>query len=261
MKQKARPKKKEQIPYIIQQIPAPQPHFTPHNNVSTATFSSHAKQAESLVNGDISIQFSHYNNHILFKSKHGDMNDCVNIDVIHRKLQNITGISFDNNSEIKGISDGYTTNKQGVKVPLYDKNVALSTVFAYEYQHKIDSVRRDLNSEIEKRKYADELLNNRVTGVESDIKNLDNEVDVLKSTIADMDSQIKALESAVTGLNNEVSDLQSTVSDMDSHIKSLETELATAKNNIQSLTETCTDYQARISQLERLTRHFVIPET
>ena len=231
MKQKARSKKKEQIPYIIQQIPAPQPHFTHHNNVSTATFSSHAKQAESLVNGDISIQFSHYNNHILFKSKHGDMNDCVNIDVIHRKLQNITSISFDNNSEIKGISDGYTTNKQGVKVPLYDKNVALSTVFAYEYQHKIDSVRRDLNSEIEKRKYADELLNNRVTGVEGDIKNLDNEVDVLKSTIADMDS----------------------------HIKSLETELATAKNNIQSLTETCTDYQSRISQLERLTKHFVTP--
>ena len=224
-----RPKKKEQIPYIIQQIPAPQ-HFITPQNASTATFSSHAKQAESLVNGDISIQFSSYNNHILFKSKHSDMNNCVNIDVIHKKLGNVQAVSFENNSEIKGISDGYTTNKQGAKIPLYDKNVALSTVFAYEYQHKIDSVRRDLNSEIEKRKYADELLNKRVDVVENDI----------------------------TGLTNEVSELKSTISDMDSQIKSLETELSTAKNNIQTLTETCADYRLRITQLEALTRHFVV---
>ena len=232
MRKNTRPKKKEEIQYIIQQIPTPQQHFTTPHNVSTATFSNLSKQAESLVNGDISIQFSNYNNNILFKSKHIETNNCVNLDVIHRKIQKLNAISFENNSELKGISDGYTTNKQGSKIPVYDKNIALSTVFAYEYQHKIDSIRRDLNSEIEKRKYADDLLNKRVDSVETDIENLDNEVDVLKSTVSSMNSQIK----------------------------SLETELSTAKSDIKTLTNTCADYKARIEQLEALTRHFVMTE-
>ena len=211
--------------------PPPKPTVLP-NNVSTATFSNLSKQAESLVNGDISIQFSNYNNNILFKSKHIETNNCVNLDVIHRKIQKLNAISFENNSELRGISDGYTTNKQGSKIPVYDKHIALSTVFAYEYQHKIDSIRRDLNSEIEKRKYADDLLNKRVDSVETDIENLDNEVDVLKSTVSSMNSQIK----------------------------SLETELSTAKNDIKTLTNTCADYKARIEQLEALTKHFVMVE-
>ena len=229
MRKTSKQKKNEQIQYIIQQIPTPQQHFTPNNNVSTATFSSLSKQAESLVNGDISIQFSNYNNNILFKSKHVDSNNCVNLDVIHKKLQKINAISFENNSELKGISDGYTTNKQGSKIPLYDKNIALSTVFAYEYQHKIDSIRRDLNNEIEKRKYADDLLNKRVDGVENDIESLETEVNELKTTVSTMDSQIKSLES----------------------------ELSTAKNDIRTLTATCADYKTRIEQLESLTKHFV----
>ena len=174
----------------------------------------------------------------------------MNIDVIHKKLQKINAISFENNSELKGISDGYTTNKQGSKIPLYDKNIALSTVFAYEYQHKIDSIRRDLNSEIEKRKYADELLNNRVDGVEADIESLDNEVNVLKTTIATMDSQIKSLETElssandkISALDSEVNTLNTTVSTMDSYIKSLESTLAAAIS--------------RIEHLESLTKHFV----
>ena len=249
-KNNSRPKKKEEIQYIIQQIPTPQRHFTPNNNVSTATFSSISKQAESLVNGDISIQFSNYNNNILFKSKHVDSNNCVNIDVIHKKLQKINAISFENNSELKGISDGYTTNKQGSKIPLYDKNIALSTVFAYEYQHKIDSIRRDLNSEIEKRKYADELLNNRVDGVESDIERVDNEVNVLKTTIATMDSQIKSLETELSSANDKISAL-------DSEVNTLNTTVSTMDSQIKSLESTLSAAISRIEHLESLTKHFV----
>ena len=227
-----KPKKKEQITYVIQQPPQQQ-HYIPNNNASTATFSSLAKQAESLVNGDISITFSNYNNNILFKSKHVETNECVNIDVIHKKLQKINAISFENNSELKGISDGYTTNKQGSKIPLYDKNIALSTVFAYEYQHKIDSVRRDLNNEIEKRKNADDLLNKRVDVVEQDIDKLEKEVSDLKSTISTMDSQIKSLQS----------------------------DLSTAKSDIKTLTSTCAAQETRIQQLEALTKHFVMAAT
>jgi SMC interacting uncharacterized protein involved in chromosome segregation len=158
------------------------------------------------------------------------MNDSVNIDVIHRKLQNIKAISFDN-SELTGISDGYTLNKQGVKVPLYDKNVALSTVFSYEYQHKIDAVRRDLNSEIEKRRYEDELLRNRIIVLESDVNTLKSQVSVLQSDVNTLKSDVATLYSEINAIKPRVETLE-------------------AENIAQ---------KARISQLERLTRHFVIP--
>lgn len=216
---------------VIIQRPVPQQHILPHNS-GTATFSNLSKQAESLVNGDISITFNNYNNHVMFRSKNVDMNDSVNIDVIHRKLQNIKAISFDN-SELTGISDGYTLNKQGVKVPLYDKNVALSTVFSYEYQHKIDAVRRDLNSEIEKRRYEDELLRNRIIVLESDVNTLKSQVSVLQSDVNTLKSDVATLYSEINAIKPRVETLE-------------------AENIAQ---------KARISQLERLTRHFVIPET
>ena len=194
MRKNTKPKKNEQITYVIQQIPQQQQHVPSNNNASTATFSNLAKQAESLVNGDISIQFSNYNNNILFKSKHLDTSECVNIDVLHKKLQKINSISFENNSELKGISDGYTTNKQGSKIPLYDKNIALSTVFAYEYQHKIDSVRRDLNSEIEKRKNADDLLNKRVDEANAEISALKSKVAALEAENKTQNARISQLE-------------------------------------------------------------------
>jgi chromosome segregation ATPase len=223
-------KKNDQIQYIIQQN-SPQPqHFTPPHNASTATFSNLSKQAESLVNGDISITFNNFNNHIMFRSKSVEMNDSVNIDVIHKKLQNIKAISFDNNSELHGISDGYTTNKQGAKVPLYDKNVALSTVFSYEYQHKIDALRRDLNSEIEKRRYEDELLRNRIIVLENDVSTLK--------------SQVSVLENDVQTLKSDVQTLYSEINVMKPRIETLEEE-----NKAQKI---------RISQLEALTKHFVI---
>ena len=194
MRKNTKPKKNEQITYVIQQIPQQQQHVPSNNNASTATFSNLAKQAESLVNGDISIQFSNYNNKILFKSKHLDTSECVNIDVLHKKLQKINSISFENNSELKGISDGYTTNKQGSKIPLYDKNIALSTVFAYEYQHKIDSVRRDLNSEIEKRKNADDLLNKRVDEANAEISALKTKISALEAENKTQNARISQLE-------------------------------------------------------------------
>ena len=194
MRKNTKPKKNEQITYVIQQIPQQQQHVPSNNNASTATFSNLAKQAESLVNGDISIQFSNYNNNILFKSKHLDTSECVNIDVLHKKLQKINSISFENNSELKGISDGYTTNKQGSKIPLYDKNIALSTVFAYEYQHKIDSVRRDLNSEIEKRKNADDLLNKRVDEANAEISMLKTKISALEAENKTQNARISQLE-------------------------------------------------------------------
>ena len=193
MRKNTKPKKKEQITYVIQQPPQQQQHYIPNNNASTATFSSLAKQAESLVNGDISIQFSNYNNNILFKSKHVETNECVNIDVIHKKLQKINAISFENNSELKGISDGYTTNKQGSKIPLYDKNIALSTVFAYEYQHKIDSVRRDLNNEIEKRRYEDECINKRIDEASADTS-------ALRARIAELEAESTAQKARISQL-------------------------------------------------------------
>lgn len=194
MRKNTKPKKNEQITYVIQQIPQQQQHVPSNKNASTATFSNLAKQAESLVNGDISIQFSNYNNNILFKSKHLDTSQCVNIDVLHKKLQKINSISFENNSELKGISDGYTTNKQGSKIPLYDKNIALSTVFAYEYQHKIDSVRRDLNSEIEKRKNADDLLNKRVDEANAEISALKTKISALEAENKTQNARISQLE-------------------------------------------------------------------
>ena len=165
----------------------------------------------------------------MFRSKNVDMNDSVNIDVMHRKLQNIKAISFDN-SELTGISDGYTLNKQGVKVPLYDKNVALSTVFSYEYQHKIDAVRRDLNSEIEKRRYEDELLRNRIIVLEDDIKTLQTQVSVIENDVQTLKSDVQTLYS----------------------------EINVMKPRIETLEEENKAQKMRISQLEALTKHFVI---
>ena len=230
MRKNHRPKKNEQIQYIIQQN-SPQPqHITPPHNASVATFSNLSKQAESLVNGDISITFNNFNNHIMFRSKNVEMNDSVNIDVIHKKLQNIKGISFDNGTNITGISDGYTTNKQGSKVPLYDKNIALSTVFSYEYQHKIDALRRDLNNEIEKRRYEDELLRNRIIVLEDDIKTLQTQVSVIENDVQTLKSDVQTLYS----------------------------EINVMKPKIQTLEEENNAQKARISQLEALTKHFVV---
>ena len=193
---KSKPKvdKKPEMPQIILPPHLTQPKLILPSNSNIATFSSLSKQAESLVNGDISITFNNFNNHVMFRSKNVDANDSVNIDVIHQKLQNIKALCFANNTEIHGISDGYTTNSQGAKIPLYDKNMALSTVFAYEYQHKIDSVRKDLNSEIEKRRYEDERINKRVDEANAEIAALKSKVAALEAENKTQNTRISQLE-------------------------------------------------------------------
>ena len=127
-------------------------------NVGTATFSSMAKQAESLVNGDNSITFNTYNNNAVFRSARTDINDSVSIDIINKTINNVSAVVFNNNTLIQGISDGYTVNNQGAMVPLYDSNIALSTAFGYEYAQTTDNLRKDLNIEIERRKYDHSVL-------------------------------------------------------------------------------------------------------
>ena len=48
------------------------------SNVSTATFSSMSKQAESLVNGGNNVVFNPYNNNLVFQWVSMSMNDCLN---------------------------------------------------------------------------------------------------------------------------------------------------------------------------------------
>ena len=50
------------------------------SNVSTATFSSMSKQAESLVNGGNNVVFNPYNNNLVFQWVSMSMNDCLSID-------------------------------------------------------------------------------------------------------------------------------------------------------------------------------------
>ena len=150
----ASPKSEQLIPVI-----PPGNRFTSTaRNIGAATFSSMAKQAESLVNGDNSIVFNSYNNHAVFRSARMDINDAVSIDITNKSINNVNAVVFNNNTAIQGISDGYTVNNQGAMVPLYDSNIALSTAFGYEYAQTTDNLRKDLNIEIERRKYDHSVL-------------------------------------------------------------------------------------------------------
>ena len=145
-------------PIITPVIPPGNRFTTTSRNVGSATFSSMAKQAESLVNGDNSIMFNSYNNNAVFKSARMDVSDCVAVDVLNKSINNVSVIAFENNTILQGISDGYTINNQGAMVPLYDSNIALSTAFGYEYAQTTDTLRKDLNIEIERRKYDHSVL-------------------------------------------------------------------------------------------------------
>ena len=145
-------------PIITPVIPPGNRFASTSRNVGAATFSSMAKQAESLVNGDNSIMFNTYNNNAVFRSARMDINDSVSIDIVNKSVNNVNAVVFDNNTVIQGISDGYTINSQGATVPLYDSSIALSTAFGYEYAQTTDNLRKDLNIEIERRKYDHSVL-------------------------------------------------------------------------------------------------------
>ena len=86
------------------------------SNVSTATFSSMSKQAESLVNGGNNVVFNPYNNNLVFQWVSMSMNDCLSIDLFNRALLNLMCLKFvskdpsglNAGGEIRGISDGFT---------------------------------------------------------------------------------------------------------------------------------------------------------
>ena len=144
---------------IIQQIVAPKPKpQLLSSNVSTATFSSMSKQAESLVNGGNSVLFNPYNNNLVFQYVAMNLNDCLSIDVINRSILNLISLKFANSGIINGISDGFTVDDKGQVVQIYDPTIALSCAFGYKIQTESDETVGRLNIEIERRQLDFETL-------------------------------------------------------------------------------------------------------
>ena len=131
------------------------------SNVSTATFSSMSKQAESLVSGGNNVVFNPYNNNLVFQWVSMNMNDCLSIDIINRTLLNLMSLKFVNNGEIRGISDGFTVDSRGQIVQIYDPTIALSCAFGYKIQTESDETAGRLNIEIERRQLDFETLLNK----------------------------------------------------------------------------------------------------
>ena len=246
-------KKKHQEPpapieYVIQQ----QPKFNITNkNTGTATFSNMAKQAETLVNGEMSILFNNYNNNVVFRSSRIDMNDCLNIDVAHQALQNVNNITFTNNTTVAGISDGYTVNAQGIRVPMYDNKIALSTVFGYEYTHTISAIKRDLNNEIEHRKYEDALLNKRCDDIVSDITDINTALSEMRADIDTIKNKCEEYDRRISANENKINEYETRISANENKINEYEKRIATVE-------EKSAKSETRIKQLESLTRHFVM---
>ena len=121
------------------------------SSVSTATFSSMSKQAESLVNGGTSVVFNPYNNNLVFRWISMNLNDCVSIDTINRALANISSIGFTSGGTMTGISDGFIVDDRGQIVQLYDPTIALSCAFGYKIQTESTETSNRLDVEIERR--------------------------------------------------------------------------------------------------------------
>ena len=235
------------IPTIIK---APVQYVFQSRNTGNATFSNIAKQAESLSNGDNSLIFNNYNNNIVFRSNRIDLNDCVSIDVINRQLKNINEIKFHDKSTLKGICDGYTTNNQGGKVPIYDEKIALSTVFGYGLTQQIDTIRKDLSVEIERRKYEDQLLRETCNDLQAQIDSLETRVIDLEAAKVEVENRIQALERISVSLTNRVSAVESFNISLNNSLA----ELQFAHNELLTRVMTLeTDNAA----LKSLTKHFV----
>ena len=127
---------KEKIPQIITQQQSKPQALT--SNVSTATFSSMSKQAESLVSGGNNVLFNPYNNNLVFQWVAMNLNDCLSIDIINRSLLNLKSLKFVDNGVINGISDGFTVDDKGQVVQIYDPSIALSCAFGYKIQTESD---------------------------------------------------------------------------------------------------------------------------
>ena len=134
------PKQQKQQEPVIPKITPPTQYITPSRNDGHSSFSHLAKQAESLSNGDNSIIFNNYNNNIVFRSKRSDVNDCLSIEAHTKSMKNVNEIAFKDKSTIRGISSGYTINAQGIKIPINDDKLALSTAFGYELIKRIEQL-------------------------------------------------------------------------------------------------------------------------
>lgn len=121
------------------------------NSVSTATFSSMSKQAESLVNGGTSVVFNPYNNNLVFRWISMNLNDCISIDTINRVITNISRMNFTSGGTMTGISDGFIVDDRGQIVQLYDPTIALSCAFGYKIQTESTETSNRLDVEIERR--------------------------------------------------------------------------------------------------------------
>ena len=121
------------------------------SSVSTATFSSMSKQAESLVSGGNSVVFNPYNNNLVFQWIAMNMNDCISIDTMKRAIANIANIQFTSGGTMTGISDGFIVDDRGQIVQLYDPTIALSCAFGYKIQTESTETSTRLDVEIERR--------------------------------------------------------------------------------------------------------------
>ena len=135
-------KKNEIVQQLIPNKTKPQ---TLSSNVSTATFSSMSKQAESLVNGGNSVLFNPYNNNLVFQWVAMNLNDCSSIDIINKSILNLISLKFANGGIINGISDGFTVDDKGQVVQIYDPTIALSCAFGYKIQTESDETVGRLN--------------------------------------------------------------------------------------------------------------------
>ena len=150
---------KEKIPQMITQQQSKPQALT--SNVSTATFSSMSKQAESLVSGGNNVLFNPYNNNLVFQWVAMNLNECLSIDIINRSLLNLKSLKFVDNGVINGISDGFTVDDKGQVVQIYDPSIALSCAFGYKIQTESDETAGRLNIEIERRQLDFETLLNK----------------------------------------------------------------------------------------------------
>ena len=128
-----------------------QPLVPRAQNMHTATFSSAARVAESLVSGPNSVLFNVYNNYLVFKWIATQMEDSAAVDIPNRLLINFQGIAFSNQSTITGISNGYGYDRYGRLIQLYEPTIALDTTFAYEIVNVV-------SNEITERRYDNRVL-------------------------------------------------------------------------------------------------------
>lgn len=143
----------------MQQLNLPSSNISNYSNVS--------KQSETLVSGLNNISFDNYNNTCIFNNKMDSLDNSATLDLIDKLFYNIGGISFTNQSILKGISDGYTLDLNDNLVLEYNSEIALSTVFGYNIKQQNDLTDNNLAVEIMSRQADSNLLRDTISEVET----------------------------------------------------------------------------------------------